>query len=69
MKNNHAFCVNAHTSVDGSIYYDIVPYHNFRGRTTDTVYSDGCSYTDWGIHTGSYDDCQDYISALEMAWE
>lgn len=62
-KKEELFKVNRHTDVDGYIEYSITHWDEkgYVGRTTDTVYSDGCSYTDWCVYVGTKDECEAFI--------
>lgn len=54
------YTVNLYVEFD-SEEYDIVPYHTYRGRTTNTTYVDGESYTEWGVFSGTLEECQEYV--------
>lgn len=60
--------VNCHTDVDGREEYYISRAYNggYVGRETDTVYSDGVSYTDYGVYFGTEEECQEYIKKVEV---
>lgn len=59
--------VNCTTSVDDISTYWISEYSEdgYVGILTDTIYEDGCDYTDWCQFVGTQEECEAYIEAKE----
>lgn len=69
MKTEELYQVNVHYDlVDDDYSADIIPFDSdgYQGRTTDTVYEDGISFTDWCCCTGSYEECEEYIDEFML---
>ena len=55
--------VNAYIDIDGFLEYFISEYSKdgYKGRLINTSYTDGNTYNDWCIFSGTLSECKEYI--------